>query len=156
MVRQLAAALLVLVGGCSSETSVDLGGSPYNVDTAGIALKGYSPVSYLDERRAEPGASEHRVVWRGVSYLMTTAAQAEAFRRDPARYEPACGGWCAYGMSLGIRWDPDPTSFEIIDGRTYLFSRGAGADARTLWNREPDPAQRIARADHYWRSLRED
>jgi hypothetical protein len=156
MFRQFAPAFLVLLaGGCSSETAVEPGRSPYNVDAAGVALRGYSPVSYLDERKAERGVAEHRVVWRGVGYLMTNAVQAEAFREDPARYEPACGGWCAYGMSLGIRWDPDPTNFEIIGGRTYLFSRGAEADARALWNREPDHDARLARVDHYWRSIQD-
>ena len=30
------------------------------------------------------------------------------FKADPAKYEPAFGGFCAYGTALGKKFDGDP------------------------------------------------
>lgn len=63
-----------------------------NVDANGIALGGYSPVSYVDLGRAEQGSPEHTVDYNGARYLFTDAGQVATFRADPAKYEPAYGG----------------------------------------------------------------
>jgi len=128
--------------------------SEYNVDEAGLALRGYSPVAYF-EGRAEPGSAEWSLTHRGITYRFADAAERDRFAADPERYEPAFGGWCAYGISLGIRWDADPEAFRLVDGRLFLFSRTSEADARDLWEREKDPADLVRRADRYWRSLLE-
>jgi hypothetical protein len=44
---------------------------------------------------------------------------------NPARYLPAYGGCCAYGVSNGYKVKTDPEAFRIVDGRLYLnYSRG--------------------------------
>ena len=106
------------------------------------------------------GRAEARAVWAHLAARVTdgpanannrfaSAAERDLFRSDPGRYEPAYGGWCAYGASVGIRWDVDPEAFEIYDGRLFVFSRNEEADARELWDRE-DRSALIARADRYW------
>lgn len=119
--------------------------------TMRVGLGGYSPVSYIELNRAEPGsalfASEHD----GVTYLLTSESQRRLFESDPARYLPAYGGWCAFGCSVESRFEPDPTSFEVIDGRTHLFLRNDEVDARALWN-ESDAAEVRAKADRSWAS----
>lgn len=143
----------LLLAGCLSDRDVRPGLAAYDVDSTGVALHGYSPVSYFEDGRAERGAPGVQRTWRGITYRFTDEDQARRFDADPARYEPAFGGWCAYGISLGIRWDPDPEAFEIVGGRLLLFSRNGQADARELWNRENDPKALLQRSDHYWGTL---
>jgi YHS domain-containing protein len=139
---------------CLEDDSSRSGLAAYNLDAKGVALAGYSPVSYVDEGRAEPGDPAFARSYRGITYLFASAAQETAFAADPERYEPQYGGWCAYGLTVGIRWKPDPDNFKVVNGKLLLFSRTGDADARRLWEREADEAALLRRADEYWRSLR--
>jgi hypothetical protein len=148
----LVGASVLAWSGCAPLDDARPGLSEYNLDARGLALEGYSPVSYLEDGVARMGSPDFALTHRGVTYRFASAAEVDAFRADPDRYEPAYGGWCAYGASVGIRWDVDPENFEIRGGRTFLFSRNDEADARELWDREDRDAL-IARADRYWESL---
>ncbi len=117
--------------------------------TVSVGLGGYSPVSYLESGRAEPGSPQHAAEHEGVTYFLASDRQRRAFEADPARFLPAYGGYCAFGCSIGSRFVPDPTSFEVIEGRTHLFLKNAEVDARKLWN-EADLAELKARADDFW------
>jgi YHS domain-containing protein len=152
--RMLSAFLAFVALGCESDATRP-GLATYNLDENATALSGYSPVSYFDPGRPERGDPRYAVTYRGIKYLFTSEAQRETFRADPARYEPAGGGWCAYGLTVGICWKPDPENFEIVGGRLFLFSRTREADARRLWERAGEEAALVARADEYWHSLLE-
>lgn len=146
----------LLLAGCLPDGPGRPGLSAYNVDSTGVAMHGYSPVSYFESGHAEPGSAAFARKWRGITYHFTSEAQAAAFGADPAHFEPAFGGWCAYGMSLGIRWDTDPEAFKIVDDRLLLFSRTPDADARELWDREANETELLSRSGHYWTSLQEE
>lgn len=121
------------------------------VRTIAVGLAGYSPVSYLENRAAEPGSPEFSAEHGGVTYFFTSESQRRAFERQPERYLPAYGGYCAFGCSVESEFVPDPTSFEIIDGRTHLFLKNKDVDARALWN-EADQREVRAKADAWWSS----
>lgn len=117
--------------------------------TVPLGLAGYSPVSYIENNRAEPGSPLFSLEHEGVTYFFVSPNQMKAFRADPDRYLPAYGGYCAFGCSLDSKFVPDPTSFRVINGRTHLFLKSAEVDAVTLWN-EADPAEVRAKADAFW------
>ncbi len=117
--------------------------------TTPLGVSGYSPVSYLTRGRAEPGSPLHKAVYEGVTYFMTDAGQVKAFKVDPERYLPAYGGFCAFGCSVDSDFVPDPTSFEVIDGRTHLFLKNEEVDARALWH-DADQREVRSKADAYW------
>ena len=119
--------------------------------TLALGLSGYSPVSYLDNNRAEPGSPRFAAEHQGVTYFFASEAQRRAFLAAPERYLPAYGGYCAFGCSVSARFVPDPTSFKIINGRTHLFLKNAEVDAQALWN-EADAAELRAKADRFWMS----
>lgn len=104
----------------------------YNVPGHGVALQGFSPVSYF-EGRAEQGSALFAVEHEGVTYHLAHARQVATFRENPGKYVPAYGGWCAFGMSVDDKFPVDPTAFAIVDGRLLLFLRNDGIDARELW-----------------------
>jgi YHS domain-containing protein len=117
--------------------------------TLSLGLSGYSPVSYIERNRAEPGSPKHAAEHQGITYFFTSNQQRDMFIKDPTRYLPAFGGYCAFGCSVESKFIPDPTSFKIIDGRTHLFLKNSEVDARKLWNdADRDEVQR--KAQQYW------
>jgi hypothetical protein len=146
---------LLVWAACGEPDAGRPGLSEYNLDATGLALHGYSPVSYVESGAARIGSPNHTATYRGITYRFSSAEERDQFLADPERYEPAYGGWCAYGASVGIRWDVDPENFEIRHDRVFLFSRNEEADARELWDRENREAL-IARADRYWESTLSD
>ena len=117
--------------------------------TTPVALAGYSPVSYLDENRAEPGSPRFNAEHDGAVYYFTDERQRRAFIANPQRYLPAYGGYCAFGCSVDSKFIPDPASFKIVNGRTHLFLKNAEVDARALWN-DADPSEVRSKANAFW------
>lgn len=86
-----------------------------------VAINGYDPVSYFDGKPAE-GETRFQQNYRGVIYYFASSTNADKFRANPGKYEPAYGGWCAYAMgATGEKVKVDPETFKIIDGKVYLF-----------------------------------
>lgn len=121
---------------------------PYSLT---LGMSGYSPVSYIEHNRAEAGSPMYAAEHNGVTYFFTGDAQRRTFLRDPSRFLPAYGGYCAYGCSVNAKFIPDPTSFKVINGRTHLFLRNANVDARALWD-ESNLTETLSRADRFWAS----
>ncbi len=117
--------------------------------TLRLGLSGYSPVSYIEHNRAEPGSPKHAAEHEGVTYFFTSTHQRDMFTKNPTRYLPAFGGYCAFGCSVESKFIPDPTSFKIIDGRTHLFLKNSEVDARKLWN-DADRREVQRKAQQYW------
>jgi hypothetical protein len=76
----------------------------------------------------------HKIITRTMKLLTR--------RADPARFEPRYGGFCANGAAYGMKWASNPTSFEVVDGRLFIFS---GASSRATW--ALDQRDNIAAAD---------
>ena len=124
----------------------------YNVPASGIAIDGYSPVSYFTESKAELGSDEFAVEHHGITYLLTSEEQVEAFKADPEKYLPAYGGWCATGMAVQDKFPVDPTLFKIVDDRLMLFLRNTNVDALEIWN-QGDEAEYVEKADAHWKKV---
>ena len=117
----------------------------------GLAIKGYDPVSYFPEGGGVPkeGAKERQVVHRGVTYRFATDANKVAFEKNPEKYEPAYGGWCAWAVAeKSSKVDPDPKSFVITDGRLFLFYQGFLNDTRAWWIK--DEKNLLPKAEANW------
>jgi YHS domain-containing protein len=93
----------------------------FNLDN-GIALSGYDAVAYLNQSKAIKGSKIYAVIHEGVTYYFSSINNKEEFKKNPAKYEPAYGGWCAYVMgSDGEKVSVDPKTFKIVNGRLNLF-----------------------------------
>ncbi len=141
-------------GGCDadSETCAPCGANAETANapyTLRLGLAGYSPVSYLDDHRAEPGSPRFQATHNGVTYFFASDQQRETFNGDPDRFLPAYGGYCAYGCAVEGRFIPNPNSFKIIGGRTHLFLLDEEADTKELWE-QGDERELIAKADTFW------
>lgn len=120
-------------------------GFDVNATTTGLALRGVDPVSYFTAGHPEEGKVEITSVYNGAVYRFASEDNKKAFDADPAKYAPQFGGFCAYGMSLGLKFDGDPELWKIVDGKLYL---NLSPKVVELWN-EDTHGKIVTAADHW-------
>jgi len=91
-----------------------------NTDATGLVIRGYDPVAYFSDGRPVPGRSDLSVEHKGGKYLFATAENRDKFKTNPDKYVPQYGGYCAYGVAIGKKFDVDPSSWRIEDGKLYF------------------------------------
>ncbi len=114
-------------------------------ETDGIAVKGYDPVAYFTDNKPVKGSAAHTYVYEGVTYRFASAAHRKLFAKDPAKYVPEFGGFCAYGTAGGHKVDVDPAAFTIVDGKLYI---NYDLDVMATW-RKDEPGY-IHKAEENW------
>jgi YHS domain-containing protein len=96
-----------------------------NLDKSGLALQGYDPVAFFTEKKPVKGKPELKSTFHGATYQFASAEDKAVFDKDPAKYEPAYGGYCAYGVSRNKLAPIDPAASQVVDGRLLLqYSKG--------------------------------
>jgi YHS domain-containing protein len=119
-----------------------------NTASGNVAVKGYDVVAYVTAGRPMEGSAQfvHRI--GGTTYRFASAANRDAFAKEPDRYVPQFGGFCAYAVSRGYTADIDPRAWRIVGGKLYLnYDRGAQAK----W--EEDLSGNISKGDANWPAL---
>ncbi len=124
----------------------------YNTDESTIVLDGYSPVSYIEYGKARIGNRAFKANYDGVTYFFVNSEEKKLFQSKPQKYIPQYGGWCAYAVSLGYKYRPNPDSFRVVDGKLYLFTINVEANFVNAWEKE-GKEKHIARADRNWKSM---
>ena len=120
-----------------------------NVDSKGVILKGYDVVAYFKQGRPLKGDPAIESTYQGVTYLFASAANKADFDKDPAKYVPQYGGFCAYGVANGvIAGIESPNAFTVYKGKLYI---GGNQDALKSFKTNID--DNIGKADSYWREL---
>jgi YHS domain-containing protein len=98
---------------------------PIDKDGSGVAIKGYDPVAYFTQSKPVKGAPAFAYEWMNSKWWFASAEDRDEFARDPKKYAPQYGGYCAYGVSQGHTAPIDPEAWTIIDGKLYLnYSKG--------------------------------
>jgi YHS domain-containing protein len=120
-----------------------------NVDSSGLALKGYDPVAYFTDSKAVPGKAEFTAQHEGATYRFASAANRDAFAAEPARYSPQYGGYCAFGMASGYKAPIEPDAWTIVEGKLYLNYNQA---VRSRWS--SDIPGYVRKADTNWPTVR--
>lgn len=146
--RATALAIVLLASTASAETPV----SQLNLEN-GLALQGYDPVSYFQGVAAE-GDPAVQAEHQGATYHFATAANRKAFLADPAKYEPAYGGWCAWAMAQkGEKVEINPKAFKIVEGRLFVFYKTLLFDTHKDWDKlanEVGETTLVQKADAAW------
>jgi YHS domain-containing protein len=111
----------------------------------GLAIKGYDPVAYFTDEKPVAGKPEFGYDWMGAKWLFSSAEHRDAFAKEPEKYAPQYGGYCAYGVSQGYAVKIEPDAWTIVNGKLYLnYDRGV----QKTW--EKDIPGYIAKADKNW------
>jgi YHS domain-containing protein len=103
-----------------------------NVDSQGVILKGYDAVAYFKQGLPVKGNSEIKSSYQGATYLFASAEHKADFDKDPAKYAPQYGGFCAYGVSVGVLLDIEGPDGFVYKGKLYFCgNKDAGKDFNT-------------------------
>ena len=119
-----------------------------NLDKSGLAIQGYDPVAFFTGNKPVKGKPEFHSTHRSATYRFASQEHKELFEKNPAKYEPAFGGYCAYGVSRNKLVEIDVEAFQIVDGKLLLqYSKGVRND----FNKEPKG--NLAKANTNWPAL---
>jgi len=115
-----------------------------------LALHGYDPVAYFEDGAPRRGVARFSAKHEGAVYRFASRENLETFEREPAKYAPQFGGFCAYGVSVGKKFDGDPEVFAIVGGKLYL---NLNPEIQATW--EKDVEGNVAKAEERWRKIRD-
>lgn len=94
-----------------------------------VAIKGYDPVAYFTDDKAVEGSPQYSHHWLGATWYFANAEHRDMFAKDPGKYAPQYGGYCADGVSFGtVTTNIDPNAWRIIDGKLYISYDPGAAD----------------------------
>jgi len=91
-----------------------------NVDESRLAIKGYDPVAYFTLAKPVQGSAKFTAEHLGATYYFSSAQHQSMFKRDPNKYAPQYGGYCAFGVSKEYKFDIDPEAWAVVDDKLYL------------------------------------
>lgn len=111
-------------------------------------VQGYDLVSYHNSKRPLRGNGHFVSVHDGVTYIFANEDNKKAFVRNPDKYLPAYGGYCAFGVSVGKKFVGDPEVWRVVDGKLYL---NLDASIQDQWLK--DVPGRIRKADENWKKI---
>lgn len=151
--KQILAALFFCVSVLHAEAqdATLLRKKTYNLEK-GIAIQGYDPVAYFSANKAIKGSKDLTVAYQGVIYYFSSVENKETFKKNPAKYEPQYGGWCAYAMGHdGSKVEIDPETFKIIDNKLYLYYNKYFNNTLKSWNK--DEVNLKSKADTNWQKI---
>ncbi len=113
-----------------------------------LALHGYDPVAYFTLQTPTRGSDALTHVHRGATYRFVSEEHRKLFAANPERYLPQFGGYCAYGVTLGKKFDGDPNLWQVVDDRLYL---NLNPEILALFNK--DVPQNIRKAGKKWSGI---
>jgi YHS domain-containing protein len=144
--------MALALGGCGAMQAQNPSGkfTPVNAVADGgdarVLLKGADVVAYFVEGQYRQGSTQFSSQYEGVTFRFASAEHKALFDREPAKYLPQYGGYCANGIAYGIPWGGDADTWKMIDGKLYIFGGQGSKDAFEL-----DEKANLALAEKYWR-----
>lgn len=115
------------------------------------AVHGYDVVAYFVDGRPVEGDARFAFVWREANWRFASAEHRDAFAKEPERYAPQYGGYCAFGMSRGYKAPTEPDAWTVIDGKLYLnYNR----EVQKKW--AENRSDFITKADANWPRVQDD
>lgn len=144
------AAVAVVAAGITMAVPAWAAGPEVNATVTGLALRGYDPVSYFTDNKPVLGDFTITAEHEGATYRFTSEAHKAMFEKDPARYLPQYGGFCAFGTAQGYKVDGDPNVWKVVDNKLYLNLAPAVAER---WVQ--DIPGYVKSANYNWMSIRD-
>lgn len=140
--------------GAFSAASAVLAEDEYNLSTgttlsgSGVALRGNDAVALATGLEVTPGDAAFTYEYDGAAFYFASEETMGQFAANPEQYLPQFGGYCAFGVAIGMKLDADPHFADIVDGRLYVFLN-AEAFGRYL----NDRAGTLASAEENWSAM---
>ena len=148
----LAAAVVLALAGCAAIDAQNPSGAlrPVNAvadaQDSRVMLKGADVTTYFTQGKYTPGTSQFKSVYEGVVFRFASADNKALFDKEPRKYLPEFGGYCANGIVYGIPWGGDADTWTMLNGKLYIFGGQGSKDGF-----EVDVPKHLALAEQYWR-----
>ncbi|WP_062263970.1 YHS domain-containing (seleno)protein [Endozoicomonas arenosclerae] len=95
------------------------------------AVSGYDTVAYFTEGKAVKGNARFKYKYLEVEWYFSSEKNLEMFKKDPDKYRPQYGGYCAWAIAEKKQRAPgDPNYWKIVDKKLYL---NYDADIQSRW-----------------------
>ncbi|MBQ4819732.1 YHS domain-containing (seleno)protein [Aquimarina sp. MMG016] len=119
----------------------------------GFIAEGYDVTEYFNNKTVK-GNSKFVTTQDNVKYKFASQENLNKFKSNPEKYVPQYGGYCAYAIGANAdKVSIDPETFEIRDGKLYLFYNSWGINTLKKWNEE-GAEQLKAKADVNWQKIK--
>jgi len=119
----------------------------------GFVANGYDVVAYFNKEAIE-GNKKFITEFDGTKFKFSSQKNLDTFKTSPNKFIPQYGGYCAYAIGAkGDKVSSDPETFEIRDGKLYLFYNSWGTNTLELWLKE-DVKGLQEKADKNWEDLK--
>jgi YHS domain-containing protein len=115
------------------------------------AIQGYDPVAYFKESKPVKGQAQLSYTWKQAKWHFTSQQNLEDFKRNPEKFAPQFGGYCAYGMAEGHKAPTSPDAWTILDDKLYL---NYNKNVKELWDK--DRPGNIEKANKNWPTVKND
>jgi YHS domain-containing protein len=141
----------LLLGGCAAISAQNPSGSlkPVNAHVVGekssVMLMGHDVVAYFTQGKHALGNPQFSSQYEGVNFHFASSEHKALFDKEPAKYVPQFGGYCANGIAYGIPWGGDADAWRIEGGKLYIFGGKSSQDAFEL-----NVAENLKLAQKYW------
>ncbi len=130
-ISYLVIALTVIVSAAIAQKP----GQKYN-NQKGAMAAGYDVVSYFSGSPTK-GSKQFTHKLNGVEFRFTTEQNKSTFIKNPEKYIPAYGGWCAYAIAKdNSKVKINPKSYLIQKGKLLLFYNKLGINTLEKWKKE--------------------
>lgn len=120
-------------------------GNNTETDNNDVILAGHDVVAYFTQGKPVPGNEQYTAAHNDAVYRFSSAKNRDMFRANPAQYAPVYGGFCAYGMTFGKKFEIDGKAFEIVGGKLYV---NKNLEVYAAWKK--DIPTHIEQADAKW------
>lgn len=119
-------------------------------DQNDVILAGHDAVAYQTVGKAVLGKAQYTASYNNAVYRFSSAANRDLFRANPQKYAPEYGGYCAYGMTFGKKFEVDGKAFEVVNGKLYV---NKNLSVYETWRE--DVSGNIKKADAKWPTVRD-
>lgn len=115
----------------------------YSCSTDGPAFEGNDLVSYFSGKVLK-GVDKYATEYDGLKLKFYNYDNLLAFKKDPEKYMPKYGGWCATAVVNDRLIKPDYSMFKIQEGQLLFFEVKAFFNGRTQWEKSPEINEIVA------------
>jgi YHS domain-containing protein len=147
MKKSIVVIVLSLVSVMSFGQKID-----YNLQKGHVAV-GYDVVSYFDNDPTK-GKSSLVYNYENAKFKFSSQSNLDKFKANPTKYIPQYAGWCAYAMAAkSKKVEINPTTFEIRNGKLYLFYNKYFNNTFESWLEEM-PDELVKKGNTNWSKIK--
>ncbi len=115
-----------------------------------LAVNGYDVITYWKGGKPKEGNANITASYNGATWVFVSPENRALFSKNPTKYAPQYGGYCAYAASRNAVSDVDQLAWRIWKDKLYL---NYSPRVRRQWASDID--NNIEKANGFWPKLLE-